>query len=166
VCADKNDQKIIGFNMLKLKIPPPIYLLMFGGIMWLIATVWLPGLTMLERPWNFIGFPFMGLALLMDLVSLFQFFRVRTTPNPLSPERASELVTKGMYRFSRNPMYVGLFFWLLGWGLYLGNFVAFLVLPAFVYVLTEMQIKPEEVLLEKKFGQAYLDYMKRVRRWL
>lgn len=151
--------------MLKLKIPPPAYLLIFGFLMWAIAKKLLPEFTWLESPWNYIGFPFMALALFMDVTALVQFVRAKTTPNPFSPSKTNELVTKGVYRFSRNPMYVGLLFWLIGWALFLGNFISFLLLPLFIWVLTVQQILPEESILEEKFGQAYLDYKKRVRRW-
>ncbi|MEE9302341.1 MAG: isoprenylcysteine carboxylmethyltransferase family protein, partial [Thiotrichaceae bacterium] len=79
---------------------------------------------------------------------------------------ASHLVTSGMYRYTRNPMYVGLAILLTGWAIYLGSASPFLLIPLFVFVLTIQQIKPEEVILEEKFGQEYINYKNSVRRWL
>lgn len=154
-----------GLYMLQLKIPPPVYFLIFGILMWVIAKKVFPDFIVLESPWNRIAFPFMLLALFIDGLALVQFIRKKTTINPLNPNNTHLLVTKGIYRFSRNPMYLGLLIWLLAWGLYLGNFLSLLFLPLFVYIITIQQIKPEEKILEEKFGQTYLDYQKRVRRW-
>ena len=108
----------------------------------------------------------MLLAGLLDLSSLYLFFKKRTTPNPMKPEFTTGLVTNGLYKISRNPMYLGLLTILIGFAIYLGNLTSFLVLPAFYFVITEMQIKPEERMLEKKFSEEYLAYKNKVRRWL
>ncbi len=94
------------------------------------------------------------------------FRRVRTTVNPLHPERASSMVTSGIFRFTRNPMYVGIALVLLGFFLAFGALSAILGLPAFVGYITRFQILPEERILEAKFGSAYAAYRARVRRWL
>ena len=94
------------------------------------------------------------------------FKRAQTTINPLRPTNASSLVTSGVYRFTRNPMYLGLLLLLLGWSVYLSSVVA-LVGPVFlVLYLGRFQIAPEERALTAKFGKDYLDYTSRVRRWL
>ena len=85
--------------------------------------------------------------------------------HPRAPERSSRLVTGGVYRFSRNPMYLALALFLLAWALWLGNGAA-LVWPAlFAAYLTRFQIVPEERALAAKFGQEYAQYCRRVRRW-
>lgn len=117
-------------------------------------------------PWNKLGLALIAGALMLDLSSLFLFIKRKTTPNPFSPENASKLVTSGMYRFTRNPMYVGLALLLTGWAIYLGSLSPFLLIPLFVVVLTVQQIIPEEKILEEKFGKEYLDYKQSVRRWL
>ena len=78
----------------------------------------------------------------------------------------STLVTTGIFRISRNPMYLSLTLWLLAWSLFCGTFWGLLVVVAFVVYLTEFQIKPEEQFLAQKFGQAYLEYKQSVRRWI
>ncbi len=89
-----------------------------------------------------------------------------TTISPLQPDSATSLVHHGVFGKTRNPMYVGLFLVLLGWTVWLQSLSNVFVLFAFVLWLTEMQIKPEEAALKKVFGQGYVDYCKRVRRWI
>ncbi|MEO1475370.1 MAG: isoprenylcysteine carboxylmethyltransferase family protein, partial [Pseudomonadota bacterium] len=90
----------------------------------------------------------------------------RTTVNPLRPDKATHLVVTGLYRISRNPMYLGLAILLTGWGLYLGDAANLAVLAAFIGFITIFQIKPEEEILRSKFGDDYIDYCRRVRRWI
>lgn len=114
-----------------------------------------------------------GLAVLVALagaatcaLGVLSFRRARTTVNPLAPERASALVAEGIYRYSRNPMYVGFAQLLLGWALWLGSLSALLVLPLFVLWMNRFQIAPEESALEQLFGDEYRRYRQSVRRWL
>ena len=151
--------------MLQLRIPPPIYALSVGLIMWLLSRHF-PVAQIISPPWNNLGIALMLLAALMDFSSLYLFFKKRTTPNPMKPEFTTGLVTDGFYKISRNPMYLGMLIILIGVAIYLGKLSAFLVLPAFYILITEMQIKPEERMLEEKFGEEYLDYKRKVRRWL
>ena len=84
----------------------------------------------------------------------------------MKPETASSIVTVGIYRFTRNPMYLGLAFALAGWAIYLANLAALLIVPIFVAYMTQFQIKPEERALLAKFGADFAAYMAAVRRWL
>ena len=151
--------------MLQLKIPPPIYAISVALLMWLLSR-YFPVAQIITSPWNNLGIVLMLLAGLLDLSSLYLFFKKRTTPNPMKPEFTTGLVTNGLYKISRNPMYLGLLTILFGFGVYLGSLTPFLVLPVFYFVITEMQIKPEERMLEEKFGEEYLAYKNKVRRWL
>lgn len=152
-------------NMLKLKIPPPVYMLMMAGLMWLLNH-FLPIAYIVTAPWHQFGFLVILIALFTDGFSLMQFFRAHTSINPLHPEKANRLVITGMYRLTRNPMYLGLLLVLVGWAIVLGSVSSFIVLPLFVVILTVQQIIPEEKVLEQKFGQQYRDYKQSVRRWL
>jgi protein-S-isoprenylcysteine O-methyltransferase Ste14 len=105
-------------------------------------------------------------AVALGLAAVQSFRRARTTVNPLSPHACSVLVTSGVFRFSRNPMYLALFLALAGWGLYLANVFALLLAFAFVLYMDRFQIRPEERVLQRAFGQAFADYRRRVRRWL
>ncbi|ABD81295.1 methyltransferase family protein [Saccharophagus degradans] len=100
------------------------------------------------------------------LAGAYLFKKHQTTVNPMHPERSSTLVQTGVYRFTRNPMYLGMLLIILSYLLLRFSFVG-LVLPiVFVFLMTHMQIKPEEEMLTKLFGDAYLQYLQRVRPWL
>lgn len=133
--------------------------------MWLLNQT-LPLYHWLGQPWNAFGPIFIGAAILLDVWSLWLFFRAKTTFNPMNPNNTSHLVTTGLYRISRNPMYFGLLLMLIGWALYLGSISPIFLLPLFIWLLTKMQIEPEEKILIDKFGQGYRDYQQRVRRWI
>lgn len=114
-----------------------------------------------------------GLMLVLGVVALaFGFggiitFRLaKTTINPVQIDRASRVVTRGIYRLSRNPMYVGLTALLTNWALFLASPVALLGPIAFVLFTHRFQILPEERVMTAKFGSEYLAYMQRVRRWV
>lgn len=152
-------------KFLELRIPPPLVAIAIGFGMWWLARE--TGAVALPQPlrsalvWGFsaLGAGFTGAAML-------HFRRARTTINPLKPEQASALVTGGVYRFTRNPMYVGLLALLCAWAAHLAAPWALLGLPVFVVYLTRFQIVPEERVLGAHFGAAYADYCARVRRWL
>jgi protein-S-isoprenylcysteine O-methyltransferase Ste14 len=111
----------------------------------------------------------LGLALFSVVIALAGVvaFRVnKTTVNPLNPDAASTVVSNGIYRYSRNPMYLGFLLALAAWAIYLSNALAALFLPAFVAYMNRFQIKPEERTLLAKFGPAFSQYVAAVRRWV
>ena len=146
------------------KIFPPVFALLFAGAMWLLANH-LPVVELIPSPWNRLGYPLIGVAVLLDLWSLGLFFKADTTFHPLKLHETSSLVTGGMYRLTRNPMYLGLVLILAGWAIVLAQLTPFLLLPLFVWLLNSQQIQHEERVLEEKFGDAYREYKDRVRRW-
>lgn len=99
-------------------------------------------------------------------MGVFSFRMAKTTVNPMKPDSSSALVVSGIYRLTRNPMYLGFLWILLGWGIFLSNALAFLVLPAFVFYMNHFQIEPEERALTRLFGPAFVTYRTRVRRWI
>lgn len=99
------------------------------------------------------------------LAGVAAFRRQRTTVNPMTPGATSSAVSSGVYRYSRNPMYLGFLFALAGLATYLSNVAAVLLLVAFLACINRSQIKPEERALLAKFGPAYAQYASRVRRW-
>jgi len=105
------------------------------------------------------------LAVVIALIALIQFFRAGTTTDPLNPDKASVLMTRGVYSLSRNPMYLALLLILLAWGLWLGNAFNTLLAAGFVSVMNKLQIKKEEAVLLTKFGKEYAQYCIKVRRW-
>ena len=106
------------------------------------------------------------IGLFIVFIGGYQFRMKSTTVHPLKPEDSSQLVTAGIYRLSRNPMYAGFFLFLLAWAVFLGSFVTFFVLPVFIIIMNKIQIAHEEMILQQKFGDDYLEYKKRVRRWI
>lgn len=148
-----------------LKIPPPVIGLLVALAMWLLSST-LP-VYRFALPWQHI---FAALILLVglsiDFSALWSFRKAKTTINPLKPETTSNVVTTGIYRYSRNPMYLGMLFILTAFAVYLGALTPFLLLPVFVLIISINQIIPEERILRNKFGQPYDDYLASVRRWL
>jgi len=148
-----------------LKIPPAVLVALAALGMWLgrrlvpAATLQLPALKVA-------AVLFAALGVTVAVLGLRSFRRAGTTVNPVAPQNASTLVRSGIYRISRNPMYLGFALLLAAWGLWLANLVSLLVLPAFVLYITHFQIVPEERVLEARFGHAYAEYRRQVRRWL
>ena len=152
---------------LELKVPPAVLVLLAAGAMWGLARAF-PGLDPgLPMPWRLglgVGLGFTGMGIILSGVGAFR--RQGTTVDPLHPEEASQVVRTGIYRFTRNPMYLGFAVALLGWGVGLGHPLTLLVAPAFMAYLTRFQIQAEERALRAKFGPAYEDYLQAVRRWV
>lgn len=152
-------------NALELKIPPPAVAFLIAIAMWFASKVGPSiALPLLVRSLAFGALALAGgaVALAGDLA----FRRARTTINPFRPQNTSALVTSGVYRRTRNPMYVGLLFVVVGWCAFLCSATALLGPVAFVAYITRFQIIPEERILLSKFGPSYADYLTRVRRWL
>jgi protein-S-isoprenylcysteine O-methyltransferase Ste14 len=150
---------------LELKVPPLVVWLVFAAAMRGVAH-FTPGLSFpLPRSWE-LALVLAVLGAAVAFAGVVAIRRQRTTANPLTPGASSSLVTRGVYRVSRNPMYLGFLLALAGWSLYLSNAGAVLLLPAFVAYLTQFQIKPEERALSAKFGPEFAPYRARVRRWV
>ncbi|MGO1245831.1 MAG: methyltransferase family protein [Oceanisphaera sp.] len=99
-------------------------------------------------------------------VAAWQFRQARTTLLPFAPEQTRQLVTRGLFRYSRNPIYVGDALIILAWGLWLGNVLTLVWLVPFILYMSKVQIAAEERALVTKFGRDYQDYCQQVRRWL
>ncbi len=150
---------------LELKVPPPAVTLIAGAAMWLVARV-LPSLSLKLPAGVTVALLLAAAGLAILALAVASFLRARTTISPLKPESTAALVTSGLYRYSRNPMYLGLSLLLLAWGVYLANMLAFVVLPFFTAYMNRYQIEPEERALAQRFGDTYQAYRARVRRWL
>jgi protein-S-isoprenylcysteine O-methyltransferase Ste14 len=151
--------------MLKARIPPPLLALGTAVLMWWVDRE-IPLVRLVAPPWNRFGWGFIGIGLAVDAVSVAAFIRAKTTVNPLRVDRSTSLVVTGLYRVSRNPMYLGLMTLLVGWALLLGSLGPFLLIVVFERVMVIAQIRPEEVALAAKFGNQYANYASRVHRWL
>ena len=121
-----------------------------------------------------IGMPFklivlgVGIALsgVIGLSGFWEFRKQKTTVNPIKVETASTVVDSGIFGYTRNPMYLGLFILLFCFGYFFQNIFSVLLSFAFVIYMKQFQIKPEERALEQLFGAEYVDYKQKVRRWI
>lgn len=146
-----------------LWLPPPGVVVLIAGLMWLVRR-WSGGVAFAGQGLLALLVLAVGLALMMAAAR--QLLKAHTTVLPFHPEQASHLVTGGVFRHSRNPIYLGDLLLLLAWALWLGSPFNLLLLGGFVLYMNRVQIAAEERALALKFGQAYLDYCTRVRRWL
>jgi len=150
---------------LELKIPPPVVALLIAAAMWGISLT----SPSIEVPAFIRIVAAVTIALAGGGVSLsgvISFRRARTTVNPMKPETTSSLVTAGIYRFTRNPMYVGLLFVLVAWAVFLSSAWALVGPMVFMLYTNRFQIIPEERALAALFGAEFDAYTARVRRWL
>lgn len=155
--------RVIGW--LELKVPPLLVWLAFAGAMLGVARL-VPTLTFRVAGAFACALTLAVLGVAVALAGVVAFRRARTTVNPMAPGAAGTVVSHGVYRFTRNPMYLGFLVALAGWAAHLSNAAAALLLPAFVFYMTQFQIKPEERALAAKFGLQFTQYMSRVRRWV
>ena len=150
---------------LEKKLPPPVVALSIAAAMW-YGTRFAPHLDIQDGlRWSLCAvLAIVGLA--FDVAGLLAFHGAKTTINPLRPEKASRLVVSGVYRLTRNPMYVGLAVNLLAWSAYLAAPLTLAGPVAFILYITRFQILPEERVLLGLFGEAYRAYCRQVPRWL
>src|SRR5262245_13715095 len=150
---------------LELRVPPLLVWLAFAGGMLGVAYS-APRLSVTLASRSAIALALVALGVALAVAGVIAFRNKRTTVNPLTPTASSSVVSSGVYRISRNPMYVGMVLALAGWAVYLANAAAALLVPGFIAYMTQYQIKPEERALLAKFGSEFAQYRTRVRRWL
>jgi protein-S-isoprenylcysteine O-methyltransferase Ste14 len=114
--------------------------------------------------WLYSGFMLLGFWITFMGVKTFK--KQETTTHPKHPHKATALVQSGIYRYTRNPMYLGMLVMLLSGVFYFGNWTPITVLPLFVWYMNVFQIIPEEKALQQKFGVPYQEYKSDVRRWI
>ena len=149
---------------MELKLPPVVVLFIFALFMHLLAK-FLP----------FGNFDFFGrqylisflliISVVIGFIALGYFFNAKTTVDPTKPVKASKLVTKGIFAYTRNPMYLAMLLVILAFGLKLGNAFNILIVAGFMSYMNRFQIIPEERILEQIFGDEYRRYRAEVRRW-
>jgi protein-S-isoprenylcysteine O-methyltransferase Ste14 len=105
-------------------------------------------------------------AVAVVALGITEFRRARTTVNPLRPEQASAMVQSGVYRYTRNPMYLGMLLALGAWCTWLGHPLNLALLALFVPAMNKLQIEREEHALAQRFPAEFADYRHRVRRWI
>ena len=152
-------------SSLEAKIPPPAVAAVVAVAMWgtskLAPLLQVPNALRLGAA---VAIVLVGIG--FSAAGILAFRRARTTVNPTKPEEATSLVNSGVFRITRNPMYVGLAFVLVALAVFLSSAWALLGPVAFVLYIGRFQIAPEERALTRLFGREYADYRARVRRWL
>ncbi|GLX85808.1 membrane protein [Thalassotalea loyana] len=152
-------------HFLTLKIPPVALVIIVAVLM--LTTSFLAGGAIELTLYRVVGIAVtLLLATYFCLAGVLAFRKAQTTVNPMAPESSSQLVDTGVYRISRNPMYVGFVFLLCSLATYLGHTFLIAFIPAFMLYMNKFQIIAEEQALGKIFGESYSSYLLRVRRWL
>jgi protein-S-isoprenylcysteine O-methyltransferase Ste14 len=152
-------------SSLELRVPPVAVALLIAAFMWVASRI-VPG-------WSF-GIPFAaglamglcGVGIATALAGVAAFRRAQTTVDPTDPAKSSSVVTSGVYRYTRNPMYLGFLLVLTGWAVYLSHPLALCVAFLFVLYMNRFQIAPEERILGAHFGASFEAYRASVRRWI
>ncbi|MBI5752434.1 MAG: isoprenylcysteine carboxylmethyltransferase family protein [Hydrogenophilales bacterium] len=149
--------------MSRIKIYPPLLTLLL--ILTMAALHYaLPRPLLIHPPFNSLGFVLIAAGVSMNLWPAWWFRSNQTTIDPRG--NAIYLAQEGLYRVSRNPMYLGMLILLLGVSIYLGSLISFLAPPLFVWIVTVRFIRHEEQALLDCFGDEYIRYKARVRRWV
>ena len=146
-----------------VKIHPPVLLVIHIFVAWLVGRVVVFPIQVSPMFSN-VGLGLAGLGFLLGVLSLYEFRKACTTVNPHRAVR--NIVSSGIYRFTRNPIYLGMVCMLSGFPLTFGNVWGIVLTPMFIFLMNKLVIEHEEAYLEKKFGEAYTGYKSRVRRWL
>lgn len=145
----------------RVLIPAPMLTMLH-----LIMVILLRGVLPLSLPaWaQWLGLALAAVGFVLGLLALLEFRRIRAMPDPKG--RASGLVTTAIYRYTRNPVYLGFVCMLMGLGLSMGTYWGIVLSWPLMVTLKNFVIQPEEAVLEKRFGKQFLDYKSKVRRWL
>jgi len=151
--------------MLRILRYPPVVTLLFMLMMLLISCVF--NMLRIQLPiFNWLAVLIFILSILVILSAGWAFKKAKTTVDPTTPYKTTELVTTGIYQYSRNPMYVGLFGFLLAEASLLGNPLCLIVIPFYIYTINMRFMKTEEKALKTIFGEQFVTYSKQVRMWL
>lgn len=150
---------------LETRVPPLVVVAIFAAAMW-GARLAVPGLTALYPGRVAIAGVLFGLAILTVAAGVLEFRRARTTVDPVHPDKATAVVDTGIYRVTRNPMYLGMLMILVAWAVFLANPVTLVGPVTFILYMNRYQIGPEERALTQLFGAPYRAYLGRVRRWI
>ena len=146
------------------RFPPPLIVLLCAWGMWRVSPnaphYHLGPLT------DYLVMLLVLLGIICGVLGITSFRKAKTTVSPLTPEKSSSLVTDGIYKYTRNPMYLGFGMLLTSWAITLASMWCFIFLIIYFLYIQRFQITPEERALEALFGQEFLDYKSRVRKWV
>ena len=148
---------------IKTKFPPPLVALTFGFLINYTKNIF-PKVEIKNK--TIFGSFMIISGLIIILFAIILFKKYQTTITPLNPSNATKLITDGIYKFSRNPMYLGLLFVLFGISIILNPTGGLFLIPLFILYLNIFQIVPEENAMVDLFKDEFLEYRKNVRRWI
>lgn len=149
---------------LNLKIPPVAQGLVAIVLIWLFDR-YAPNYYIKFIYQYIVAYALIGIGAIVALSGVISFIKLSTTIDPRYPKKASELVISGIYKYSRNPMYLGILLAITGIAVFFGALSGIFIVFSFVAFINKYQIVPEEVALREKFGENYTDYTQKVRRW-
>jgi protein-S-isoprenylcysteine O-methyltransferase Ste14 len=145
------------------QVLPPTYLLV-SIVAMVVLHFLLPVTTIIPLPWNVIGIIPLALGTAINIVADSALHKADTTVKPF--EESAALVTSGVYRISRHPMYLGFVLILIGVAILVGSLMPYIVIPIFAVLMDRVFIQVEERMLEARFGEAWLGYKRQTRRWI
>lgn len=151
-------------RLLRCKIPPVFQMAFWSALVWVMPSRNLLG------PYPNLHFSlvlgFLIIGAFFSLAGVYEFRRHQTTVHPMEIEKSSSLVQSGIYKWSRNPMYVGFLFFIIAQILYRESYFSIPFCFLYCWYMSCFQIVPEEQALVEKFGPTYEKYKGQVRRWL
>ena len=143
---------------LDTKIPPPIVTLL------ILAFINLFESKDYELNTEWISIIILSMGIFFIISAVIQFIRRKTTVNPTKPHKTTSLVITGTFKFTRNPMYLGMLLIIISYAFYESSVISLILIPFFIFYINKFQIEPEEIEMRKKFGKEYDDYCKKVDR--
>ncbi|TLX47008.1 protein-S-isoprenylcysteine methyltransferase [Pseudoalteromonas phenolica] len=154
-------------HVLDNKVPPPVVAVFCASAMyWLAHSKFAIPINILAHMKLEIALTILLVAVLIAFCAVWSFKQAQTTISPTKPQNSAALVTTGLFKHSRNPMYVAVALSLFAFAVYLADALSLAGVGAFVLFITQFQIKPEERILKEKFGAPYDVYLTKVRRWI
>ena len=165
IVTDRSSQNTTDIKMkkyLNTKIPPPLVTILCIGIIYLFEST----IKFSKHDFKTVGLIFLILGLIIIFSAVLKFIKTKTTVDPTRPHKTSNLVITGIYKLTRNPMYLGMLFLIMAYSIYNYNIFGCIVVPFFIFYINKFQIEPEEIEMRKKFGESFENYCKKVNRWL
>ena len=147
---------------MKTLIPPPIVTIVFLFVIFFTKDLFRFSVTLPSS----LGLIIIFAGLVIIFIAARQFKAANTTINPIKPENASVLVKKGIFSYSRNPMYLGMLLIIIGFSIIHNLMAVLVIMPLWVIYITNFQIIPEEEAMEILFKEDFLNYCKKTRRWI
>ncbi len=147
---------------MKTLIPPPIVTIVFLFVIFFTKDLFRFSLTLPSS----LGFIIILVGLMIIFIAARQFKAVNTTINPIKPENASVLVNKGIFSYSRNPMYLGMLLIIIGFSIIHNLMAIIAIMPIWIIYMTYFQIIPEEEAMKILFKEDFVNYCIKTRRWI